>query len=49
VRLAGLRMARFLGMEPKPPRVAAWELMDLTKPERPQLLCRADELPRDRQ
>jgi hypothetical protein len=49
VRLAGLRMARFLGMEPKPPRVAAWELMDLTEPERPQLLCRADELPRDRQ
>lgn len=48
VRFAGLRVARWVGVAPKPARVAAWELMDITNPEKPCLLCRAEELPRDK-
>jgi hypothetical protein len=47
VRFSGLRMARVFGIKPKPPRVASWELMVITNPEKPQLLCRGDQLPRD--
>ncbi len=47
VRFSGLRVARLFGVEPKPPRVVAWELMDLSDPKRPRLLCRAEELPHE--